>query len=120
MGATFDEDYYIRYSNQSLTAFNTSYRMSRVSIYNAQLGFIRISTKMTDVYFYRETNQWFRGSILFNKYSSDVITTYTTEPVLSTAPDGLTFLPQKLGNIPSPPATGKFTLTSSDGVLSWV
>jgi hypothetical protein len=65
--------------------------MSRVSIYNAQLGFIRISTKITDVYFYRETNQWFRGSILFNKYSSDVITTYTTEPVLSTAPDGLTF-----------------------------
>jgi hypothetical protein len=109
-GANINEDYYLRYANATLTSFNNSYRLSRVSTSNAKLGFIRVSAKITDIYFYRETGQWFRGSILFNKFSSDVITTYTTKPVLLTAPDGLTFLPQKLGNIPVPPATGNIAL----------
>jgi hypothetical protein len=57
--------------------------------------------------------------MLFNKFSSDLITTYTTETVLTTDP-GVTFLPQKLGNVPMPPATGQYTLQSNNGVLSWI
>jgi hypothetical protein len=118
-GASFDEDYYIRYSNATLTTFNTSYRMSRVTTYNAKLGFIRVSAKITDVYFYRETGQWYRGSMLFNKFSTDLITTYQNETALTDDP-GVTFLPQKLGNIPTPPATGNYTLQSNDRLLSWI
>jgi hypothetical protein len=118
-GANIDEDYYLRYANATLTAFNNSYRMSRVTTSNAKLKFIRVSSKITDVYFYRETGQYYRGSMLFNKFSSDLITTYTTETVLTTDP-GVTFLPQKLGNVPMPPATGQYTLQSNNGTLSWV
>jgi hypothetical protein len=67
-GANIDEDYYLRYVNTTLTNFNTSYRMSRVTTYNAKLGFIRVSAQITDIYLYRELGQWYRGSILFNKY----------------------------------------------------
>jgi hypothetical protein len=57
--------------------------------------------------------------MLFNKFSSDLITTYQNEAVLTTDP-GVTFLPQKLGNIPTPPTTGAYTLQSRDGVLSCI
>jgi hypothetical protein len=94
--ATFDELYFVRYYNSTLTNFHTSYRISYIASGNSKLGFTRVSAQVTDVYFYQELNQYFRGSILFNKYSSDLITTYTTEPVLTEDP-GVTFLPTKVG-----------------------
>jgi hypothetical protein len=93
--------------------------MSRVTTSNAKLGFIGVSIKITNVYFYREIGRRYRGTMLFNKFSSDLITTYQTESVL-TEDLGVTFLPQKLGNIPVPPATGNYTLQSRGGTLSWV
>jgi hypothetical protein len=56
-GANIDEDYYLRYANATLTAFNNSYRMSSVSTSNSKLGFVRVYSKITDVYFCRETRQ---------------------------------------------------------------
>jgi hypothetical protein len=119
-GATFDEVYYLRYMNPTLTNFHaSSYRISYVSVGQAKLGFIRVTAQVTDVYFYQELNQYFRGSILFNKYSSDLITTYLNEPILTEDP-GVTFLSTRFATVPSPPASGQYALQSRDGVLSWV
>jgi hypothetical protein len=117
--SSFDKEYYIRYANRTLTSFNTTHRKSNVTTYNPKLGFIRVSVHATDIHFYRETNQWYRGSILFNKYSSDVITTYTNEPVLTEDP-GVTFLPTRIGFLPTPPASGSFILQARDGAISWI
>jgi hypothetical protein len=97
----------------------SSYRISYVSVGQAKLGFIRVTTQIIDVYLYQEFAQYFRGLILFNKYSSDLITTYTTEPLLESDP-GVTYLSTRTGFIPTPPATGTFTLQSVNGNLLWV
>jgi hypothetical protein len=119
-GSTFDEVYYLRNMRPALGDFHPpSYRISYVSVGQTKLGFIRVSTQITDVYLYQEIAQYFRGSILFNKYSSDLITTYTTEPLLESDP-GVTYLSTRTGFIPILPATGTFTLQSVDGNLSWI
>jgi hypothetical protein len=118
-GATFDELYFLRYYNPTLTNFHISYRIGYTASGNSKLGFIRVSAQVTDVYFYQELNQYFRGSIFFNKYSSDLITNYMNEPNLTEDP-GVTFLPTRVGYIPTPPATGTYTLKSNNGTLSWV
>jgi hypothetical protein len=119
-GSTFDEVHYLRYMRPALNDFHpSSYRISYVSVGQAKLGFVRVTAQITDVYLYQELAQYFRGSILFNKYSSDLITTYTTEPLLESDP-GVTYLTTRIGFIPSPPATGTFTLQSVNGSLSWV
>jgi hypothetical protein len=118
-GATFDEVHYLRYMNPTLTNFHSSYRISYVSVGQAKLGFIRVTSQVTDICFYQEINQYFRESILFNKYSSDLIITCSSVALLTEDP-GVTFLPTRIGYVPTPPATGQYTLQSNNGVLSWV
>jgi phage FluMu protein gp41 len=114
----FDEDYYIRVRYNGATVFETPYRNVNVSFGAMKLGFIRVDNNTTDAYLYRETADTIWGSILFNKYATDVITVFTNSPVLTTDP-GVTFLPERPANIPVPPSTGAFTLKSNNGVLSW-
>jgi hypothetical protein len=121
----FDEDYFIRFRRDTTTddLSNTYYYdcNRKINYPNppTQLSFVRISFTVMDVYLYRETTYLVLGSILINKISTDIITTYTSESVLSTAPENSKYCPVKYTTIPVPPATGNYTLQSRDGVLSW-
>jgi hypothetical protein len=84
-----------------------------------KLSFVRTSFNEIDVYIYRDHNYAMSGSTLFNKLSTAVITTYSSEPVLTTAPDNASFCPMRFATVPVPPATGNYTLQSRDGTLSW-
>jgi hypothetical protein len=84
-----------------------------------KLSFVRTSFQEMDVYIYRDNNYAMNGSVLFNRISTAIITTYTNEPVLTVAPENSTLCPLRFATVPSPPTTGTFTLQSRDGVLSW-
>jgi hypothetical protein len=114
----FDEDYYIRVRYNGTTVFETSYRNVNVSFGAMKLGFVRVDNNTTEAYLYRETADTIWGSILFNKYATDVLTIYNNSPILTEDP-GAVFLPMRT-NIPTPPATGTYTLQSNNGVLSWI
>jgi hypothetical protein len=125
-GTWFDEDYYIQFRRDTTTddLSNTYYyyanRTSNYPCAAIQLSFVRTLVNELDVYMYRDRNDTMSGSILFNKYTNATITTYTAEPVLTTAPENSYFCPLRFANVPAPPATGNYTLQSRDGVLSWI
>jgi hypothetical protein len=122
----FDEDYYLRYRRDTTTEdlSNTYYydccRKSNYNNEGSQLIFVRISNTVMDVYLYREYSYFINGSISFNKLPTDVITTYTTEPVLTIAPDYAFPSPLRLMDIPPPPTTGAYTLIGDTGKLMWI
>jgi hypothetical protein len=122
----FDEDYYLRYRRDtttddlSNTYYYDCYRKPNYINGVSQLIFVRISNTVMDVYLYREYAYFINGTILFNKLPTDIITTYTTEPVLTTAPDYAFPSPLRFMDIPIPPSTGNYTLTSNNGNLSWI
>jgi hypothetical protein len=121
----FDEDYYIQFRRDTTTAelSDTYYyyacRRINYPLGEMKLSFVRTSFQEMDVYIYRDHNYAMSGSVLFNKISTTIITTYTNEPVLTTAPDYASFCPMRFATVPTPPATGTYTLQSNNGVLSW-
>jgi hypothetical protein len=122
----FDEEYYIQPRRDTTTAaLNDTYyyyanRTSNYPCATLQLCFVRTSLNELDVYMYRDRGDIMSGSIVFNKLPTNIITTYTNEPVLTTAPENSSFCPLRFAIVPSPPATGNYTLQSRDGVLSWI
>jgi hypothetical protein len=122
----FDEDYYIQFRRDTTTAdlSDTYYyfanRRSNFPCGDMKLNFVRTSFNELDVYLYRDHNYAMSGSILFNKLSTAVIITYNTEPVLTTAPENSSSCPVRCVTVPTPPATGTYTLKSNNGTLSWV
>jgi hypothetical protein len=85
-----------------------------------KLSFVRTSFNELDVYLYRDHSYAMSGSILFNKLSTAVITTYNTEPVLKTSPENSSFCPVRYVTVSTPPTTGTYALKSNNGALTWV
>jgi hypothetical protein len=124
-GTWFDEDYYIQFRRDTTTddLSNTCYyyanRTSNYPCAALQLSFVRTSVNEMDVYMYRDRGDTMSGSIQFNKYTNATITTYTAEPVLTTAPDYSYFCPTRFMDVPTPPSSGAYTLISDTGKLLW-
>jgi hypothetical protein len=85
-----------------------------------KISFVRTSFNYKDVYLHRDRNYDMSGSVLFNKLSTAVVTTYNTEPAMTTAPENAVFCPVRFATVPSPPLTDNYTLQSRDGIFSWV
>jgi hypothetical protein len=121
-----DDDYYLRIRRDSTTAelsdtyYYDANRKINYPYPGMQLSLVKTSVYAMDIYLYREVNYYMHGSILFNKLETDEITTYTSEPSVTTIPENAKFWPVLFANVPTPPTSGTFNLQSVNGTLRWV